>query len=183
MGRSLTNNVINLGLEGAVRDAMLSLGYKWEDLREEEADAGLGNGGLGRLAACFLDSLATLQIPAWGYGLRYDYGIFRQVIENGYQVEQPDYWLRGGNPWEVERHDVKVPVHFGGKVLASPNGGRSRAMWVETQPVLGVAYDTPIVGYGGATVNTLRLWGREPPRSSTSRTSTRAIISTRCARR
>jgi len=158
MGRSMTNNVINLGLEEAVRDAMLSLGYKWEDLRDEEADAGLGNGGLGRLAACFLDSLATLQIPAWGYGLRYDYGIFRQVIENGYQVEQPDYWLRGGNPWEVERHDVRVPVHFGGRVLSSPNGGRSRAMWVETQPVLGIAYDTPVVGYNGATVNTLRLW-------------------------
>ncbi len=158
IGRSMTNNVINLGLEEPVRDAMLSLGYKWEDLREEEADAGLGNGGLGRLAACFLDSLATLQIPAWGYGLRYDYGIFRQVIENGYQVEQPDYWLRGGNPWEVERHDVRVPVHFGGRVLSSPNGGRSRSMWVETQPVLGIAYDTPVVGYNGATVNTLRLW-------------------------
>ncbi len=158
MGRATGNNVINLGLEGAVRKALSSLGYDWEELREQEVDAGLGNGGLGRLAACFLDSLATLQIPAYGYGLRYDYGIFRQVIENGYQVEQPDYWLRRGNPWEVERHDVTIPVHFGGRVISGQRSGRSRSIWVDTQPVMGVAYDTPIVGYGGATVNTLRLW-------------------------
>ena len=158
MGRALANNVINMGLEDAVRESMSSLGYNWADLCEQEVDAGLGNGGLGRLAACFLDSMATLDIPAYGYGLRYDYGIFRQVIEKGYQVEQPDYWLRRGNPWEIERHDITVPVHFGGKVITGNRDGRSRARWIETQPVLGVAYDTPIVGYGGRTVNTLRLW-------------------------
>ncbi|HUX20100.1 MAG TPA: glycogen/starch/alpha-glucan phosphorylase, partial [Spirochaetia bacterium] len=158
MGRALANNIINMGLQEAVADSMATLGYSWEDICEYEVDAGLGNGGLGRLAACFLDSMATLDIPAYGYGLRYDYGIFRQVIENGYQVEQPDYWLRRGNPWEVERHDVAVPVHFGGKVITGNRNGRSRARWVETQPVMGIAYDTPIVGYGGRTVNTLRLW-------------------------
>ncbi len=158
MGRALANNVINMGLQDAVEESMSSLGYSWADLCEHEVDAGLGNGGLGRLAACFLDSMATLDIPAYGYGLRYDYGIFRQVIENGFQVEQPDYWLRRGNPWEIERPDITVPVHFGGRVISGNRNGRSRALWVETQPVMGVAYDTPIVGYGGRTVNTLRLW-------------------------
>ena len=159
MGRSMGNNVINAGLEGAVRDAMEELGYDFEEIREQETDAGLGNGGLGRLAACFLDSLATLDLPAFGYGLRYDYGIFRQGIENGFQVEHPDDWLRNGNPWEIERSEVQVPVHFGGRVLPTTDEkGRTVFRWVDTEQVIGVAYDNPIVGYGGKTVNTLRLW-------------------------
>jgi starch phosphorylase len=158
MGRAMGNNVINSGMEEAVADAMSELGYTWEEFREKEIDAGLGNGGLGRLAACFLDSLATMDLPAFGYGLRYDYGIFRQEIENGYQKEQPDEWLRDGNPWEIERPDVQVPVRFEGRVEMRQENGRLTAHWVDAHTVLGIAYDMPIVGYGGSTVNTLRLW-------------------------
>jgi starch phosphorylase len=158
MGRAMGNNVINMKLEGAVREAMDELGYDWEEIREEEVDAGLGNGGLGRLAACFLDSLASLDLPAFGYGLRYDYGIFRQEIENGAQIEQPDEWLRNGNPWEIERPDLSIPVHFGGRVEMRQEKGQLSAHWVDTQTIQGMAYDMPIVGYGGSTVNTLRLW-------------------------
>jgi starch phosphorylase len=154
MGRAMGNNVINMKLEGPVRDAMSKFGLDWEEMRDEEVDAGLGNGGLGRLAACFLDSLASLQIPSMGYGIRYDYGIFTQRIENGHQVEEPDDWTRGGNPWEIERLDYRIPVHFGGRV--EDHGGKR--VWTHTIPVIGIPYDTPIVGYGGATVNTLRLW-------------------------
>jgi len=110
MGRAMTNNVINLGIEDELKEALGSLGYTYEELSDIEHDAGLGNGGLGRLAACFLDSLATLDYPAYGYGIRYNYGIFRQQIKNGWQVEQPDNWLRYGNPWEIERHDVAYTV-------------------------------------------------------------------------
>jgi starch phosphorylase len=158
-GRSLGNNVINLMMEDAVREAMANLGLDWVDLRDEEVDAGLGNGGLGRLAACFLESLATMQMPAMGYGLRYDYGIFRQAIENGYQVEKPDDWLRGGNPWEIPRPDYMIPVRFEGRVEEGREGGRLVAHWFDTKTVLGMPYDVPVVGYGGQTVNTLRLWG------------------------
>jgi starch phosphorylase len=159
MGRAMGNNVINAGIEGAVREAMDELGYSFEDMREQEVDAGLGNGGLGRLAACFLDSLATLDLPAFGYGLRYDYGIFRQGIENGHQVEHPDDWLRNGNPWEIERPEVSFSVNFGGRVQAVQNEkGKTVHQWVDTEQITGVAFDTPIVGYGGKTVNTLRLW-------------------------
>ncbi|WP_319475253.1 glycogen/starch/alpha-glucan phosphorylase [Marispirochaeta aestuarii] len=158
IGRSMGNNVINMHLQPAVEEALSELGYSWEELREEEIDAGLGNGGLGRLAACFLDSLATLNLPSFGYGLRYDFGIFRQQIENGWQVEQPDDWLRRGNPWEIERPDIVVPVHFGGRVDTIVERGRRKYHWVDTTPVLGIAFDTPIVGFGGETVNTLRLW-------------------------
>jgi starch phosphorylase len=157
-GRSLGNNVINLGMEPAVREAMASLGLVWEDLRDEEVDAGLGNGGLGRLAACFMESLATMELPAMGYGLRYDYGIFRQHVENGYQVERPDDWLRGGNPWDIPRPDYLIPVRFGGRVEEGRENGRHVARWVDTRTVLGMPYDFPVVGYGGCTVNTLRLW-------------------------
>jgi len=157
-GRSLGNNVINLMMEPAVRRAMEALGLDWETLRDEEVDAGLGNGGLGRLAACFLESMATMQIPAIGYGLRYDYGIFRQAIENGYQAERPDDWLRGGNPWEIPRPDYLVPVRFEGRVEEGRENGRWVARWFDTQTVFGMAYDIPVVGYGGGTVNTLRLW-------------------------
>ena len=158
MGRAMGNNVINLGMEQEVRDAMTELGYDWEELREQEIDAGLGNGGLGRLAACFIDSLATLDLPAFGYGLRYDYGIFRQGIENGHQVEYPDDWLRNGNPWEIERSDVAYKVRFGGRVVTVQDQGKTVFKWVDAAEVIGQAYDTPIVGFGGHTVNTLRLW-------------------------
>jgi starch phosphorylase len=157
-GRSLGNNVINLGIERAVEKAMADLGLDWVELRDEELDAGLGNGGLGRLAACFLESLATMQIPAMGYGLRYDYGIFRQSIRNGWQVEQPDDWLRGGCPWEIPRPDYLIPVRFEGRVQMGRENGRLTFHWVDTRSLLGMPYDIPTVGYGGQTVNTLRLW-------------------------
>ncbi len=163
MGRTLTNNVINLGLEGPVRDALASLGYTYEELSEMESDAGLGNGGLGRLAACFLDSLATLEIPAYGYGIRYNYGIFRQQIKAGWQIEQPDNWLRDGNPWEIMRPSIVYPVQFGGQVQVLREGGRDLFKWVGGEIVNGMAYDTPIIGYGGKTVNTLRLWSAKSP--------------------
>ena len=158
IGRSMGMNVINLRLDGAIKEALESLGYDWEEIREEEVDAGLGNGGLGRLAACFMESLATLNLPAFGYGLRYDYGIFRQEIENGAQVEQPDDWLRRGNPWEIERPGICPTVNFGGRVEMFHEKGQLRAHWIDTQSVVGLAYDMPVVGYGGSTVNTLRLW-------------------------
>ncbi len=163
MGRAMTNNVINLGIEGPVREALESLGYKYEDLRDTEPDAGLGNGGLGRLAACFLDSLATLELPAYGYGIRYNYGIFRQKIEGGRQVEMPDNWLKDGNPWELKRPDLSYPVYFGGYVTQLRENGRDVFKWIPSEEVDGVAYDTPIVGYGGKTVNTLRLWSATSP--------------------
>jgi glycogen phosphorylase len=158
MGRAMGNNIINLGLWDETVGALEELGYSLEEIREQEVDAGLGNGGLGRLAACYLDSMATMDIPAFGYGLRYDYGIFRQEIDNGFQVEQPDDWLRKGNPWEIERPDVAVQVNFGGKVVPGTDRGRHVEHWVDTTPLIGIAYDIPIVGYGGRTVNTLRLW-------------------------
>lgn len=158
MGRALGNNIINMNMESQVLDALGSLGISLEELREAEVDAGLGNGGLGRLAACFLDSLATLDLPAFGYGLRYDFGIFKQVIENGCQVEHPDDWLRSGNPWEIERPDICVTVQFGGNVQTIHRNKQISYQWNDTQNVLGIAYDTPIVGYGGKTINTLRLW-------------------------
>ena len=158
IGRAMGNNVINLQADGAVREAMESLGLSWDFLREVERDAGLGNGGLGRLAACFLDSLATLQLPGYGYGVRYDYGIFRQTIKDGYQVEEPDNWLRFGNPWEIERPEAQFEVHFGGRVRMDEENGKLRARWLDYDTVLGVPYDIPIPGYGNNTVNNLRLW-------------------------
>ncbi len=155
MGRALGNNIINLQIEEELEKALGEMGISLEELREEENDAGLGNGGLGRLAACFLDSMATLDLPAFGYGLRYDYGIFRQEIENGYQVEQPDEWLRDGDPWEIIHSDIAVDVNFGGRVHDGYDG---KKYWVDTNKIIGVPHDMPIVGYGGKTVNTLRLW-------------------------
>ncbi len=157
MGRAMMNNIINLRMEEAAREAMADLKVDFSEVCDEEMDAGLGNGGLGRLAACFLDSLATLQIPAFGYGIRYTYGIFRQAIENGYQVEHPDDWLQGGNPWEILRPENRILVHFGGQVENGGDFGQP-ARWVNTTPVCGIPADTPIVGYGGKTINTLRLW-------------------------
>ena len=131
-------------------------------LRDIEVDAGLGNGGLGRLAACFLDSMATLELPSYGYGIRYDFGIFKQIIQNGYQVEEPDNWLARGNPWEMRRPELARIIHFGGRISKHPDDKNPyRRKWVDTQDVLAMPYDTPIPGYRNNTVNTLRLWSAE----------------------
>ncbi len=161
IGRLLGNNVINLQMEEICRQAMSDAGLDWNDLRDYESDAGLGNGGLGRLAACFLDSMSTLKIPAIGYGLRYNYGIFKQKIVNGAQVEEPDHWLKNGFPWEIVRPEHTQIVRFEGRLETVDIDGRQVWMWVDTKPVLGVPYDLPIVGYGGEVVNTLRLWSAQ----------------------
>ena len=159
IGRLMGNNMYNLGIEKHVTDALDELGLDLEVVREEEVDAGLGNGGLGRLAACFLDSMASLGVPAHGYGIRYDYGIFNQKIKNGYQVELPDEWLRSGNPWEFARPENTVNVHFYGKAYEDYDAqGKPIHKWVNTQNVLAVPYDFPIAGYKNDVVNTLRLW-------------------------
>ncbi|CAI4224819.1 unnamed protein product [Auanema sp. JU1783] len=155
MGRTLSNTMMNLGLQATVDEALYQLGLDIEELQEIEEDAGLGNGGLGRLAACFLDSMATLGIPAYGYGLRYEYGIFKQLIKNGWQVEEPDDWLRFGNPWEKARPEYMLPVNFYGRVVRDATG---KAEWVDTQVVYAMPYDTPVPGYRNNVVNTLRLW-------------------------
>jgi len=160
MGRTLGNSLIAMGLRDACAQALTDLGYRLEELREAEWDAGLGNGGLGRLAACFLDSLATLGYPSYGYGLRYDYGIFHQRIVDGAQVEVPDGWLRYGNPWEIARPGDRFRVQFYGRVHTYTNAeGRLTHDWVDTKDVLATPFDTPIPGYATPTVNTLRLWG------------------------
>ena len=160
MGRTLGNSMINLGLMDECRKAARDLGYELEELREAEWDAGLGNGGLGRLAACFLDSMATLQFPSYGYGIRYDYGIFHQRIVNGCQVETPDRWLSYGNPWEIARPVDRFTIKFHGHVHQYFNEqGRLICDWLDTEDVFAVPYDTPIPGYQNGTVNTLRLWG------------------------
>ncbi len=158
IGRLLGNNVINLNLEEVCRDAMSEIGQDWNVLRDFEVDAGLGNGGLGRLAACFMDSLSTLKFPAIGYGLRYDYGIFNQRISNGYQIEEPDAWLKNGCPWEIQHPEFSLPVRFAGEAQSSSESSGSKWTWASDQVVVGVPYDLPIVGYGGEAVNTLRLW-------------------------
>ncbi|KAJ9596274.1 hypothetical protein L9F63_027100 [Diploptera punctata] len=159
MGRSLQNTMINLGIQGACDEAMYQLGLDIEELEELEEDAGLGNGGLGRLAACFLDSMATLGLAAYGYGIRYEYGIFAQKIKNGEQTEEPDDWLRFGNPWEKARPEYMLPVNFYGHVEDTPQGKK----WVNTQVVVAMPYDSPIPGYGNNIVNTLRLWSAKSP--------------------
>jgi starch phosphorylase len=159
MGRALENNLLNLGATDAMRGALSDLGLDLQDLLEHEPDAGLGNGGLGRLAACFLDSLATLSYPAYGYGIRYEFGIFDQEIRAGHQVERPEEWLRFGNAWEIARPEYVVPVSFYGRTEHRVDEqGRHRARWVEARHVLGMPYDVPIAGYRNAAVNTLRLW-------------------------
>lgn len=159
IGRLLGNNILNLGLWRESKSALKDLGLDIEKIREQEQDAGLGNGGLGRLAACFLDSMATLGIPAHGYGIRYDYGIFRQKIAGGYQVESPDEWLKLGNPWEIARPEYSVTVKFYGKVETFPDrSGQMRMRWKDTEDVLAMPYDIPVPGYKNDVVNTLRLW-------------------------
>ncbi|PLW84067.1 glycogen phosphorylase [Kineobactrum sediminis] len=162
MGRTLNNALLNLDLELPVRKALQSWACDLEAVEQEELDAGLGNGGLGRLAACFLDSCATLQLPVTGYGLRYQYGMFHQRIENGYQVELPDRWLRHGNPWEIECPEATRRIRFFGYSESYRDGnGDIRQRWVDTQDVLAVPYDIPIPGYRNGTVNTLRLWASQ----------------------
>jgi len=159
IGRALSNHVLNLGLDEVTREALHSFGQTLENLAEAEPDAGLGNGGLGRLAACFMDSCATLNLPVMGYGIHYEYGMFRQRIENGYQKEDTDHWLRDGNPWEVERPEFTCRVHFGGHTEHfRDKEGIGRARWVGTHDVLAIPYDMPISGYRNHVVNTLRLW-------------------------
>ncbi len=159
MGPQLGHNIGNLGIEAAVRAAMESIGLRYDDLLEHEEEPGLGNGGLGRLAACFMDSLATLERPAIGYGIRYEFGIFDQVIRDGWQVEVTDRWLRAGNPWEVRRWEIEHPVGFCGHVEQSTDAaGRLVVKWIPERVVMGVPYDTPVLGYATANTNLLRLW-------------------------
>uniref|UniRef100_A0A646QJD6 Alpha-1,4 glucan phosphorylase n=1 Tax=Hemiscolopendra marginata TaxID=943146 RepID=A0A646QJD6_9MYRI len=161
MGRSLINTMINLNIQNACDEAMYQLGLNIEELEEVEEDAGLGNGGLGRLAACFLDSMATLGLAAYGYGIRYEYGIFAQRIQNGEQVEEPDDWLRYGCPWEIPRPEYMLPINFYGRVEKTDKGFK----WVDSQVVFAMPYDNPIPGYGNNVVNTMRLWSAKSPNS------------------
>ncbi len=159
IGRLLGTNIINLGLEKEAKEALKELGFDIKEIEENGIDAGLGNGGLGRLAACFLDSMATLGIPAHGYGIRFEYGIFNQKIINGYQVEFPDEWLMRGNPWEFQRLEYTVKVRFYGHTYMSQDEhGRLQVQWVDTDDVLATPYDMPVPGYKNDIVNTLRLW-------------------------
>ncbi len=168
MGRSMMNSMLNICCEREFQDALDDLadaGLKPERLREMEHDAALGNGGLGRLAACFLDSMATLGVAGYGYGIRYEYGMFHQSIEGGQQVEHPDNWLRYGNPWEFPRPEVLYPVQFHGRVVDYvDNHGRRHSQWVDTSEVMAMAYDTPIPGYATGTVNNMRLWAAKSSR-------------------
>ena len=156
IGRSLANNLVNLLLSPVAKRLMDEKGLDPLALLEEEPDAGLGNGGLGRLAACFIDSMATMQLPAMGYGLRYEYGIFRQTIENGWQREQPDNWLRRTDPWEVARPQEQVEVKLG--CSFEVRGGTLGVVAGRPSSLVGLPFDRPVVGYGGKTINTLRLW-------------------------
>ena len=166
MGPHLGNNLINLGIYETARQAVAELGLDLDVLLRQELEPGLGNGGLGRLAACFIDSLATLQIPSLGYGIRYEYGIFQQEIIDGWQVEKTDKWLRFGNPWEIVRPEWAVEVKFGGHTEPYTDvQGRHRVRWVPARVVVGVPYDTPILGYHVNTANTLRLWRAEAAES------------------
>ena len=165
MGRSLMNSLHNLELDQPTRKALEELGVVLEKLRDVEFDAALGNGGLGRLAACFLDSMATLDLPGYGYGIRYEYGMFQQHIENGRQVEHPDNWLRYGNPWEFSRPEVLYQVKFHGHVTQyTDESGAARNQWMDTDDVMAMAHDTPIPGYGTRTVNNMRLWAAKSSR-------------------
>jgi starch phosphorylase len=161
IGRLLDDNLSNLGLLETARTALAGLGVAFEEVRECEPDAALGNGGLGRLAACFVESMATRGVAGFGYGIRYDHGLFRQLIRDGRQIELPEDWLSFGNPWEFERPEVAYPIGFGGTVEA-PDGPAGRCRWLPGRTVMGIAYDTPIVGWRGQSINTLRLWSARP---------------------
>jgi starch phosphorylase len=166
MGPHLGNNLINLGIYDEAKQAITELGLDFESLLEQEEEPGLGNGGLGRLAACYLDSMATLQIPSIGYGIRYEFGIFAQDIRDGWQIELTDKWLRAGNPWELPRPEWAVSVKIGGHTEHYvDNHGQPRVRWVPYQVLKGIPYDTPILGYQTNTANTLRLWTAQAPES------------------
>jgi starch phosphorylase len=166
LGPHLANNLLNLGVEQEVRQAVAQLGYDLDAIVAQEEEPGLGNGGLGRLAACYLDSLATLEIPAIGYGIRYEYGIFDQAIRDGWQVETTDKWLRLGNPWEIPRPEIAFPVFLGGRTEAATDAhGRLQVRWHPGRVVKGMAYDTPILGYRVNTANMLRLWSAQAAES------------------
>ncbi|MBV9078810.1 MAG: glycogen/starch/alpha-glucan family phosphorylase, partial [Methylobacteriaceae bacterium] len=159
IGRLLTDSVTNLGLAETVRQALAELGIDAARVRDAEADAALGNGGLGRLAACFMESMASLDLPAYGYGIRYDYGLFRQVVTDGWQHEIPEDWLTFGNPWEFERPHIRYPIRFGGRVeMVGESDGSITHLWHADETITALAYDTPVVGWRGSRVNTLRLW-------------------------
>ncbi len=162
MGRALGNNIINIMAQKEIKEALDELGFDLNVIEDQEPDAALGNGGLGRLAACFLDSLATLGYPAYGCGIRYRYGMFKQKIENGFQVEVPDEWLKDGNPFEVRRSEYATEVKFGGYVKTVWENGREHFVQEGYQSVMAVPYDLPVVGYGNNVVNTLRIWDAQP---------------------
>ena len=183
-GPHLGNSLINLGIWQATQEAVSKVGQNLTDLLEQEEEPGLGNGGLGRLAACYMDSLATLKVPAIGYGIRYEFGIFDQTIRDGWQVELTDKWLRFGNPWEIVRSEINFEVKFGGRVEHYyDEQGRYRSRWVAEKVVKGVAYDTPVPGYQVPSTNLLRLGRRKPPNRLTSKRSTSAITTARWTRR
>ena len=162
MGRALGNNIINLGAKKAVKEALEELGFDLNAIEDQEPDPALGNGGLGRLAACFLDSLATLGYPAYGCGIRYHYGMFKQKIQDGYQVEVPDEWLKNGYPFELRRAEYATEVKFGGYVKTVWENGRNKFIQEGYRSVMAIPYDMPIVGYGNNMVNTLRIWDAQP---------------------
>jgi starch phosphorylase len=161
-GPHLANNLLNLGITDATREALQSLGYDLDEILAQEEEPGLGNGGLGRLASCYMDSLASVEVPAVGYGIRYEFGIFDQIIRDGWQCEITDKWLRNGNPWEISRSEIAYAVKFGGRTEGfTDENGRFRIRWIPETEVKGVAYDTPILGYRVNTCNILRLWKAE----------------------
>ncbi len=164
IGRLLTDNLSNLGLYATCERALGDLGQSLDELKEREPDAALGNGGLGRLAACFLESMGSVGIAGFGYGIRYDHGLFRQAFDDGWQIEKPEDWLSFGNPWQFERPEVVYEIGFGGHVeAAGDEPGQRRACWHPAERVLAVAFDTPIAGWQGRRVNTLRLWSARSP--------------------
>ncbi|WP_295389750.1 glycogen/starch/alpha-glucan phosphorylase [uncultured Thiodictyon sp.] len=166
LGPHLLNNLVNLGITDVAQEAGRELGLDLRQILETEEEPGLGNGGLGRLAACYMDSLSTVQIPAIGYGIRYEFGIFDQVIEDGWQVEKSDTWLKNGNPWELPRYKIRFPVKFGGRTEQYHDEHAAlRVRWIADMEINGVAYDTPIMGYGVGNVSLLRLWKSEAPES------------------
>jgi len=159
LGPLLGNNLINLGIYDQARKAVDQLGLSLDELMEQEEEPGLGNGGLGRLAACFMDSLATLEIPTIGYGIRYEYGIFDQEIQDGWQVEVTDKWLHAGNPWEISRPEIQCGVNFGGYTeIYKDEKKHERVRWIPQKKIMGTPYDTPVLGYSVKTANMLRLW-------------------------
>src|SRR5262249_12618458 len=175
-GPHLANNLLNLGITEATREALRALGYDLDEIVAQEEEPGLGNGGLGRLASCFMDSLASVEVPAIGYGIRYEFGIFDQIIRDGWQQEITDKWLRTGNPWEIARPSTAYGVKFGGHTETHSDQQGTFRVWVPDTEVKGIAYDTPIAGYRVKTCDVLRLWKRKRSNRSTSPHLTTAII-------